>query len=129
MELLDVCLRTTYFQLDDRFYQQKEGMAMGSSLSPIVSNIYMEHFEKLALDSAQDKPLLWLRYVDDTFVIWPHGVDGLQNFLTHLNNLRSSIQFTMEIESEGAIRFLDVLVIRKGTALTTKVYKKPTHTG
>jgi hypothetical protein len=35
----------------------------------------------------------------------------------------------MEIESEAAIPFLDVLVIRKGTALTTKVYRKPTHTG
>jgi hypothetical protein len=129
MELPDVCLRTTYFQVDDRFYQQKEGMAMGGSLSPIVSNIYMEHFEKLALDSEQHKPSLWFRYVDDTFVIWPQGADGLQNFLTHLNNLRSSIQFTMEIESEGAIPFLDVLVIRKGTALSMKVYKKPTHTG
>jgi hypothetical protein len=86
----------------------------------------MEHFETLVLDSAQPKPTLWFRYVDDTFVIWPHGADGLQYFLTHLNNLRSSIQFTMEIESEGAISFLDILVIRKGTALTTKVYKK-TH--
>jgi uncharacterized protein involved in propanediol utilization len=35
----------------------------------------------------------------------------------------------MEIESEGRIPFLDVLVIKKGTALTTKVYRKPTHTG
>jgi hypothetical protein len=126
MELLNVCLRTTYFQVDDRFYQ---GTAMRSSLSPIISNIYMEHFEKLALDSAQHKAPLWLRYVDDTFVIWPHGADGLQDFLRHLNNLRSSFHFTMKIESEGAIPFLDVLVTRKGTALTTKVYKKPTHTG
>jgi hypothetical protein len=31
---------------------QKDGMTVGSSLSPIVSNILMEHFEKLALDSA-----------------------------------------------------------------------------
>jgi hypothetical protein len=30
-------------------------------------------FEKLALDSALHKPLLWLWYVDDTFVVWPHG--------------------------------------------------------
>ncbi|PNF20028.1 hypothetical protein B7P43_G05946 [Cryptotermes secundus] len=28
MELLDVCLRTTYFQRDDGFYQQKNGMAL-----------------------------------------------------------------------------------------------------
>jgi hypothetical protein len=52
MELLEVCLRTTYFQADDKFFQQKDDMAMGSSLSPTVSNIFMEHFEKLTLDSA-----------------------------------------------------------------------------
>ena len=73
MELLDVCLRTIYFQVGDKFFQQKEGMAVGSSLSPIVSNIYMEFFEKLVLNSAQYKPSLWLRYVDNTSVIWPHG--------------------------------------------------------
>jgi hypothetical protein len=39
MELLEVCLRTTYFQVDDKFFQQKDGMAMKSSLSPIVTNI------------------------------------------------------------------------------------------
>jgi hypothetical protein len=50
MELLAVCLRTTYFQVDDKFFQQKDGMTMGRSLSSIVSNIFMEHFEKLALD-------------------------------------------------------------------------------
>jgi hypothetical protein len=39
MELLEVCFRTTYFQVDNKFFQQKDGMAMGSSLSPIISNI------------------------------------------------------------------------------------------
>jgi hypothetical protein len=37
-------------------FSRKKTMAMGSSLSPSVSNIYMEYFEKLALDSAQHKP-------------------------------------------------------------------------
>jgi hypothetical protein len=87
----------------------------------------MKHFEQLALDSTQDKPSLWLRYVDDTFIIWPHDAEKIWNFLTHLNSLRSAIQFTMEIESGGAIPFLDALVTRKGTALTTQVYRKPTH--
>jgi hypothetical protein len=112
--------------VDDRFYQQKEGMVMGSSLFPIVSNNYIKHFEKWALDSAQNTPSLWLRYVDDTFLIWPHGAVGLQNFLIPYKNFRPSIQFTMEIESKSAIPFLDVLIIRKMAALTTKVYKR-TH--
>jgi hypothetical protein len=130
MELVEICLRTTYFQVGDKFVQQKDGMAMGNSLSTIVSNIFMEHFEKLALDSAPYKPSLWLRYVDDdTFVVWPHGLEQLHIFLGHLNSLRPSIRFIMENESNNAISFLDVLVIRKETTLGTQVYRKPTHTG
>jgi hypothetical protein len=89
----------------------------------------MEHFEELALDAAPYKPSLWLWYVDDTFVIWPHGTNQLQGFLGHLNRVRPSIQFTMEIESNNSIPFLDILVIKKDLMLTTTVYRKPTHTG
>jgi hypothetical protein len=35
----------------------------------------------------------------------------------------------MEIESDSAIPFLDVLIIRKEMTLTTEVYRKPTNTG
>jgi hypothetical protein len=57
MELLEVCLRTIYFQVNDNLFQQKDGMALRSSLSPIISNSYMEHFEKLTLDSAKHKTI------------------------------------------------------------------------
>jgi hypothetical protein len=42
---------------------------------------------------------LWLRYVYEKFVVWPHGTDRLQNFFRNLSTLRSSIKFTMEIEA------------------------------
>jgi hypothetical protein len=57
MELLDICLVTTYFQFVDKFYQQKESMAMGNLLSPVVSKIFMEHSEEIALDMADTNPL------------------------------------------------------------------------
>jgi hypothetical protein len=88
--------------VDDKFFQQKDGMAIGSSLSPIISNIFMEHFEKLALDSTQYKTSLWLWYVD-TFLAWSHGPEQLKNSLSHINSLRPSIQSTMETES---LRFI-----------------------
>jgi hypothetical protein len=44
-------------------------MAMESTQSPVVSNIYTEHFKEVALDMVTYKPLLWLHYVDDTFVV------------------------------------------------------------
>jgi hypothetical protein len=59
MEILEVCMRTTYFQVDDKFYEQKEGMAMGSPLSPVISNIFVETFEQWALTTAQQKPKMW----------------------------------------------------------------------
>ena len=109
-DLLIKCLTTTYFQYQDSFYQQTKGAAMGSPLSPGIANIFMEHFEDLAIRTATNQPSFWLRYVDDTVVIWRHGQKGLEDFPNHFNSIRSSIQFTMEVEQARELPFLDVLV-------------------
>jgi hypothetical protein len=129
MELLEVCLKTTYFQVDDKFFQHKDGMFMGNALSPVVSNNYMEHFEELALKKADHRPSLWLRYFSDTFVIWQYGPERLQEFFCHINVIRLTIQFTMETEANNKIPFLHVHVIRKQSSIITTVYRKPTHNG
>jgi hypothetical protein len=49
-------------------------------------------------------------------------------FLCHHNSLKPSIKFAMEAESGSAIPVLDILVIRKGTTLATRDYRKPMHT-
>jgi hypothetical protein len=71
-----------YFQVDGKFFQQKDSMGVGSYLSSIISNICVDHFEKWKLDPGQHKTSLWLQFVDDTFVISPHGPEHLQNFLS-----------------------------------------------
>lgn len=129
LPLVKHCLTSTYFQFQGEFYEQTSGAAMGSPISPIIANIFMEHFENETLRKARFKPSTWFRYVDDTFVIWPHGPDRLTDFLTFLNSQHPNIKFTMEVERDRKIPFLDVLIQRKDdNSLGYKVYRKPTHT-
>ena len=113
LKLVEVCLRYTYFTFQKEFYEQVEGVAMGPPLSPIVANLYMEKFERQAIESFPLKPKRWKRYVDDTDVVWPHGEDNLVKFLEHLNKKNSSIRFTMEMETNNSFPFLDVLISNK----------------
>lgn len=101
---------------------------MGSPLSPIVTNLYMEAFENRALTSAPAQPSLWVRFVDDIFVLWLHDLNTLEKFHSHLNKIHPSIQFTKEMESEDQLNFLDVLVKRQNHRYRTSMYRKATHT-
>ena len=56
MELLGCCLHNTYFSFQNKFYEQVEGVAMGSLVSPIVANFCMEYFEEKVLKSAATPP-------------------------------------------------------------------------
>jgi len=73
----------------------------------------MEDFEKKAIEQATHKAVCWFRYVDDTFVIWPHGKEKLTEFHNHLNRLHNNIQFTMEKEEGGHLAFLDLDIYRR----------------
>ena len=94
MEMLTFCVETTYFGMGSNIYRQEEELDMGSPLSPVLANIYMKYFEEMALGSTSLKPSMWLRYVDDTFILWPQQED-LQTLLDHVNSIRSSLQFTI----------------------------------
>ena len=58
IRLLEYCLTSTYFIFQDRFYEQQDGAAKGSPISPIVANLYMEKFEKIAISTAPHTPHL-----------------------------------------------------------------------
>jgi len=124
--LMKECLHCSYFQCQNQFYSQLEGAPMGLSLSVVLANAFMEYLEESLLRTARLKPKYWRRYVDDTFIIWEHGRDTLEEFHSHLNDACPSIQFTKEIEQDGKIAFLDAEVSRVGHKLKTKVYRKPT---
>ena len=127
IQLLEFCLKNMYFLFQDQFYEQVEGVAMGSPVSPIAANLHMEYFEQKAPSTAPT-PRLWWNNVGDTFVIQKEV--NKQDFLQHINSVDPAIQFTVENNKEdGAIPFLDTIVKPEvDGSLSITVYRKSTHT-
>ena len=126
--LLEFCLKNTYFLFKCRFYDQTEGAAMGSPISPIVANLFMEDLEVQAIKTSPSPPVLWKRYVDDTFTVI--NKQHKNSFLEQLNSINPSIKFSSEeTRIDGSMPYLDILIkSREGSSLQTSVYRKPTHT-
>ena len=95
---------------------------MGSPVSAVIANLYMEDFEEQALSSAPCIPKTWKCYIDDSFTIL--SGDNFDNFLQHLNSQQLTIRLTMETETDNTIPFLDTLVTRDSHGcLATSVYR------
>ncbi|KFD54784.1 hypothetical protein M513_04484 [Trichuris suis] len=104
-QLVSFCmLEGNFFHFQGRFCKQNGGAPMGSPLSPILAEVFMEHLEDRAFSEADSNilPRLFKRYVDDIFVIIESGKE--EPFLNHLNNLfPNTISFTIEKELCGKL--------------------------
>jgi len=104
---------------------------MGSPVSPMVADIFMEFLEQSAIASVpvECKPKLWKRYVGDILeIIKRHGVDGLTQHLNSVDDT-GSIKVTAEQEQDEQMPFLDTLILRKTDGrVKLLVYRKKTHT-
>ena len=99
---------------------------MGSPISTIWANLFMEEFEFKAISTASNQPRFW--YVYGTFVI--QQVQDSQQFSQHNKNIDSYKQFITEVpNSNWSIPFLDTLISPgPDNTLVTFVYNKPSHT-
>ena len=73
-------------------------------------------------------PEFYKCFVDDSCSPMP-STDAATDFLVTLNELHPSIRFTMEIAVDGKLPFLEMLLRKSGTVLTTEVYRKLTDSG
>src|SRR5215469_120300 len=126
-DLLKLSLSFSHFSFNGEFFTQISGLSMGSPLSPILRNIFMEFFERRFLVDILLDGFIWYRYVDDIFAVLPVDLD-LEFILQRLNDCVPEIKFTLELEVNGCLPFLDVLLIRNNDRLSFKIFRKPTHT-
>ena len=118
MDVLELILDQNYFTHNNQFFSQQEGLAMGSPLSGLLADIYLNNFENsfiLTNNEHSDNIMFYGRYVDDTFLIYKGTQRQIDRLHNYVNNINDNIQFTLENEDNGKLNFLD---------LTVDVYKR-----
>jgi hypothetical protein len=126
IKLLHQVLHLNNFDFNQKHFLQVGGTAMGTKVAPSFANIFMADFEEKWVYTHRPQPKIWLRYIDDIFMIWDHGVDSLQEFLAHLNSCHRTIKFTSEYSTQQ-VTFLDTVAkVDENMRLYTDLYCKPT---
>ena len=126
IKLMEFTLTNYIFCFNTKFYKQLQGTAMGSPVSPVIVNIYMEYFESLAIPSSPTSIKWWFRYVDDV-----HSAtrkDQVNQLRKHLNSIDPHIKFTIELPGTDRLPFLNTLTKPTPNSIESTVYRKPIHT-
>ncbi|CAF1689919.1 unnamed protein product [Adineta ricciae] len=72
-QMLEYATKWTHFLFNDKYYDQCDGVSMGTPLAAVFAEVFMADFEDkhlpTILNNKTSKLLAWCRYVDDTFTI------------------------------------------------------------
>ena len=130
LKLLRLIFDNTLFFFNNCLYKQTDGLAMGNPLAPAMANIFLCNLEKEIFKSCPPncRPLLYRRYLDDTFAVFSDESQAIQ-FFNHINAAHSNITFTIEKGHDNKLAFLDVLAEYRNSKFHSSIYRKPTFTG
>ena len=92
--ILDACTKTSFI-FNNKFYEQRDGVSMGSPLGPVLANILMTEFENIVIKKFVDDGTIkfYGRYVDDTLILMkPTDIKLVHDSVNHFDkNLRFTV--------------------------------------
>jgi hypothetical protein len=70
--LLDTILKQNYLKSGNKLYQPQKGVAMGSPISGLIAEIFLQNYEQQLMKDILDsnKIIFYNRYVDDILIIY-----------------------------------------------------------
>lgn len=103
---------------------------MGSLISSIVSELFLQHFEsRIIKHHLENRSLIYCnRYVDDILILYDQTKIQHQQIIQQANSIHPNLTFNHTTEDNGTISFLDLSIHRSDTNITIGIYRKPTTT-
>ena len=128
--LLSLSTKGTVFFFNGHYYRQKDGVAMGSPLGPVLANAFLCHYETGWLEECPLSfvPIFFVRYVDDIFVLL-RSKEHIVLLAQYFSSKHPNIRFTYEEENDNVLPFLDVNVYRDANRFSSTVHRKDTFSG
>ena len=125
-QLVKLTLDDTYLKFNDKLYHQIEGLFIGHPIAATLANTFMCHYEEEWLKSCPTEyaPLMYRRYVDDTWVIFKEASHANQ-FLHYMNGKESEIKFTMEGERDWILPFIGINIHRGNEGFLLRYTESP----
>lgn len=130
LDMIRFCLTNHFFTFNGDLFTQTNGTAMGTCFAPSFANLFMGAWEEdnranINFQNAFARVILWLRYIDDIFVVWHGEVQEALQFIDDLNHNERNLTLTSTI-SRGEVEYLDTKVQIVGNKVHTILYRKST---
>ena len=122
--LLEGVLEANVFQWSGQYYEQILGLAMGNRMAPICAIAFMHKIETNVFLTI--KPLFYVRYIDDTFIITGTSQE-LEQIFELFNNQNKNIKLTQEKPTSSGLPFLDTKISIENNTFKSIWYRKPTN--
>jgi hypothetical protein len=137
VDLLRWVLKHNYLSFDNIIYQQISGTAMGTPCAPVYANLVLFYIEEPLLSTQQYQPLLYQRYLDDIFAIFPSTETATQYGIA-FNQVCSEIQLdAITIGNSGIFLDLNITLPQSSPlveqhpllqrSVSIKLYQKPSN--
>jgi hypothetical protein len=130
LKIYDLITSQNYLSHVDDILHQNDGLAMGAPSSAILSEVFLQYIEEIFITDIliQNKIIGYFHYVDDTLIIYDQTITNINKVLNEFNQIYQNLQYTMELEENGKINFLDLTISRTNQTIKFNIFQKPTFT-
>ncbi|XP_023213830.1 uncharacterized protein LOC111616684, partial [Centruroides sculpturatus] len=126
-QLVKLVLNSNFFEFQGKYYQQSEGIPMGSCIGPRLTELCM-----IIIDKEINKTrgvIIYQKYVDDCFIVYDKSILDIDSFVNEINLINKNVHFQCEKEIDNSLNYLELTIARLNSKLLFKKYVKDCDIG